>query len=58
MAVADLLNARMRWADHVAKLVTHRYPADGAAVAFSQHPADEIKAVIEWSTVVKSSRGM
>ncbi len=57
MAVADLLNAQLRWNDHVSKLVTHRYPVEGAVAAFGRHPSDEIKAVVEWDAGVTNQRG-
>ncbi|HKZ83306.1 MAG TPA: glucose 1-dehydrogenase [Anaerolineae bacterium] len=47
MAVDDLAAARMRWGDHVARLITHRHPYADFATALGQHPADEIKTVIE-----------
>ncbi|MGH9489684.1 MAG: glucose 1-dehydrogenase [Terriglobales bacterium] len=49
MGVDDMLAAELRWPGHVAKLITHKYAAKDFATAFSQHPADEIKAVIEWA---------
>ncbi len=49
MAVDDLLHASLLWGDHVSKLITHRHPYTDFATALQQHPADEIKAVIEWS---------
>jgi threonine dehydrogenase-like Zn-dependent dehydrogenase len=48
MAVADLTAARFRWGDHVAKLITHHSPYTDLAT-LSEHPADEIKSVIEWT---------
>jgi threonine dehydrogenase-like Zn-dependent dehydrogenase len=50
MAVDDLATARLRWGDHVARLITHRHSYTDVASALSQHPADEIKAVVEWGT--------
>jgi threonine dehydrogenase-like Zn-dependent dehydrogenase len=50
MAVDDLAHAHLLWGDHVAQLITHRYPSADFATALRQHPADEIKAVIEWAT--------
>jgi threonine dehydrogenase-like Zn-dependent dehydrogenase len=47
-AVDDLARARLRWNDHVARLITHRYPASDFAAALAHHGADEIKAVLEW----------
>jgi len=51
MAVDDLGYARSRWPGHLDRLITHRYPLNEFQQAFSQHPADEIKAVIEWAGV-------
>ena len=48
MAVDDLFHAHLRWADHLAKLITHRYPYSEFEAALSQHPSDEIKTVVEW----------
>lgn len=49
MAVDDLGMARLRWGDHVAKLISHRHAYTDAAPALAQHPTDEIKCVIEWA---------
>jgi threonine dehydrogenase-like Zn-dependent dehydrogenase len=49
MAVDDLSLGRLRWGNHVTRLITHRHPDTDFAAALSQHPADEIKAVVEWS---------
>ncbi len=49
MAVDDLLHAQLRWGEHVTKLITHHYPYADVTKALAQHPADEIKAVIEWA---------
>lgn len=49
MAVDDLLRARLLWGDHVAGLITNRFPYTAFADALRQHAADEIKAVIEWA---------
>jgi threonine dehydrogenase-like Zn-dependent dehydrogenase len=48
MAVDDLAYAVMLWGDHVSKLITHRAKFDAAGELLHQHPADEIKAVVEW----------
>lgn len=49
MAVDDLAQAQLHWGDHAARLITHCHtPADFAS-ALNQHPADEIKSVIEWT---------
>ena len=53
MAVEDLWNAHLRWPGHVEQLITHRHPSQDAAAAFEAHPADEIKSVVEWSTIVE-----
>jgi threonine dehydrogenase-like Zn-dependent dehydrogenase len=49
MAVDDLGAARLRWGDHVDKLITHRHPFGDFQTAFDHHGSDEIKAVIEWA---------
>lgn len=49
MAVDDLLHASLLWGDHVSKLITLHHPYTDFATAYQQHPADEIKAVIEWA---------
>jgi len=49
MAVDDLLQAHLRWGEAVAQLITHRHPYIEFEAALSQHPADEIKAVVEWN---------
>lgn len=50
-AVDDLQKATERWGDAISELITHRFPYDRFADAFSQHPADEIKAVVSWASV-------
>lgn len=50
MAVDDLAHARLLWGDHMARLITHRYPSTEFTSALRQHSAEEIKAVIEWAT--------
>jgi threonine dehydrogenase-like Zn-dependent dehydrogenase len=50
MAVDDLARARRRWGEHVAQLITHRYPYPEFEKALRQHPSDQIKAVIEWAS--------
>jgi len=49
MAVNDLAYAQLRWGDHVEQLITHRYPFTDFEAALRQHPADEIKSVIQWA---------
>jgi glucose 1-dehydrogenase len=51
MAVDDLAHAHQRWPGHVARLITHRHPYAEFEVALRQHPADEIKGVVEWAGV-------
>jgi threonine dehydrogenase-like Zn-dependent dehydrogenase len=48
MAVDDLNHARARWGDLTGRLITHRHAYNDFASALQHHPADEIKAVIEW----------
>lgn len=48
MAVDDLTRSRLRWGNHIEKLITHRYPYTEFDSAFHGHPADEIKSVVEW----------
>ncbi len=50
MAVDDLAHARLRWDDHITRLITHRHSYKDFETALRQHPADEIKAVIEWAS--------
>jgi glucose 1-dehydrogenase len=51
MAVDDLMAARAQWGPGLTEtLITHRYAYTDAAKALSEHPVDEIKAVIEWSS--------
>ncbi|HEX6938232.1 MAG TPA: glucose 1-dehydrogenase [Longimicrobiales bacterium] len=57
MAVDDLVEAHRRWPRHVDRLITHRFaPADAAEVLHG-HPADEIKAVVEWGAPEPAARG-
>ena len=48
LAVDDLTQARLRWGDHIEKLITHRYPYTEYEKAFHEHSDDEIKSVVEW----------
>jgi len=48
MGIEDLGVARLRWGDHGEKLITHHYPFTEFRAALTQHPVDEIKAVVEW----------
>jgi threonine dehydrogenase-like Zn-dependent dehydrogenase len=56
MAVDDLTQAHLLWPEHLIKLITQRYPYTQFASAFSRHPADEIKAVIDWTREVEVSK--
>ena len=49
MAVDDLVGARLRWGDRVTQLISHHHPYADFEVALRQHPADEIKTVIDWA---------
>ena len=49
MAIDDLARAAEHWGDSVSKLITHRYQHADFMKAFSEHPSDEIKSVMEWS---------
>jgi len=49
MAVDDLSLARLRWGDHVARLITHRFPFADYKSVLTRHEQDEIKVVLEWN---------
>jgi threonine dehydrogenase-like Zn-dependent dehydrogenase len=51
LAVDDLTQARLRWGDHIEKLITHRYLYTEYDKALHQHPDSEIKSVVEWKNV-------
>jgi glucose 1-dehydrogenase len=51
MAVDDLAQAHLLWGEAVAQLITNRHPYSDFEAALHQHTADEIKAVIEWSSL-------
>lgn len=51
MAVADLERAQEKWGDAIRQVITHRYPYPRFAEALAHHPADEIKAVVEWGSL-------
>ncbi len=54
MGIRDLLSARCRWGGgQIDKLISHRYSPSEFKKTLVQHPADEIKAVIEWGGVVE-----
>ncbi|HEY7791197.1 MAG TPA: glucose 1-dehydrogenase [Vicinamibacterales bacterium] len=48
-AVQDLERAHQQWADHTARLITHRHRFDDVGSALAHHGADEIKVVVEWN---------
>ncbi len=48
-AVDDLLAARLRWGDHLDRLISHRHPFSDCSAALQHHGEDEIKVVVEWS---------
>jgi threonine dehydrogenase-like Zn-dependent dehydrogenase len=50
MGVDDLLNAHLRWGDHITRLITQRYTYADFSAAFGQHSSDQIKTVIEWAS--------
>ncbi len=49
MAVDDLAQARLRWGDHVSRLITDRHPHTDFEQTLHHHTADEIKSIIEWA---------
>ena len=51
MAVDDLAQAHLTWGEHVTQLITNHHPFADFDSALHQHTADEIKAVIEWSSL-------
>ncbi|MCL5236719.1 MAG: glucose 1-dehydrogenase [Nitrospirae bacterium] len=52
MAVDDLSHAYLKWGDHVARLITHRYPYTDFAAVLQHHASDEIKVVLEWQNTM------
>lgn len=50
LAIDDLKAARTRWGGPVDKLITTRYRPEDFEKPFTQHPPDEIKAVIDWGS--------
>jgi threonine dehydrogenase-like Zn-dependent dehydrogenase len=50
MAVHDLMHAHLLWGNHIAKLITERYPHTEFESALRDHNPNEIKSVIEWTT--------
>jgi len=49
LAVNDLVQAQIRWHEHVADLITHRHKYTEFEDVFQRHGSDEIKVVLEWS---------
>jgi threonine dehydrogenase-like Zn-dependent dehydrogenase len=49
LAVNDLVQAQIRWHEHVADLITQRHNYTEFENAFQHHGSDEIKVVLEWS---------
>jgi threonine dehydrogenase-like Zn-dependent dehydrogenase len=50
LAADDLMAARLRWGDHIDRLITNRYPHTEFAAALGHHDENEIKVVLEWGT--------
>lgn len=55
MAVDDLQAGRLRWGDHLGRLITNRYPHAEFEIPLKRHDESEIKAVLEWSTAPTGS---
>jgi glucose 1-dehydrogenase len=51
MAVDDLAQARLRWGDHVSRLITDRHPHTDFEQTLHHHTPDEIKSIIEWASL-------
>jgi threonine dehydrogenase-like Zn-dependent dehydrogenase len=49
VAVNDLEHAEGRWPGLLERLITQRCPPEEAEQLLEHHPADEIKAVVEWA---------
>jgi threonine dehydrogenase-like Zn-dependent dehydrogenase len=49
LGVRDLENAKERWGDAIDRMITHRFPYARFADVLTQHPEDEIKAVVQWA---------
>lgn len=49
MAVDDLTLAEQRWQGQLTKLITHRLGWRQFTTALGEHPAEEIKGVVEWT---------
>lgn len=50
MAVDDLTQAQSKWGGQLEKLITQRAPYTDFEPVLRQHPAGEVKAVIEWAS--------
>jgi threonine dehydrogenase-like Zn-dependent dehydrogenase len=55
MAVDDLAQARLRWGDHVARLLTQRHAPTDFEQTLHHHAEDEIKSIIEWAPLPAAS---
>jgi threonine dehydrogenase-like Zn-dependent dehydrogenase len=49
LAVNDLQRAEHRWPGLLGQLITQRCPPEDAESLLEHHPADEIKAIVEWA---------
>jgi glucose 1-dehydrogenase len=49
MAADDLVQACLRWGDHISGLITDRYSPDQFGGLVDQHQSGSIKEVIEWA---------
>ena len=50
MAVDDLAHGQLLWGDSLTQLITHHHAYTDFDTVLHNHPADEIKAVIEWNS--------
>lgn len=51
LGIADLEKAATTWPGALEAMITHRLPHTEFATALTQHPANEIKSVLEWRPV-------
>jgi threonine dehydrogenase-like Zn-dependent dehydrogenase len=51
MAVDDLGQARLRWGDHVGRLITQRHAPTDFEQTLHHHGAEEIKSIVEWASL-------
>jgi glucose 1-dehydrogenase len=49
LAVDDLAHARLRWGDHVERLVSHHVPFEEFREALARDNPQDIKVVLEWA---------